>query len=285
MAFDLNAYLAERKQRIESALFAALPDGNRCRQPLADAMAHALKAGGKRLRPILCLAAAESVGGDSEPVMPVACAVEILHNYTLVHDDLPCMDNDTLRRGQPTVWYRFSEGIGVLAGDALLTLAFEWLATFPESRVGVTAALVGELARAAGALGVIGGQVEDIQYDGHPTREGIESVFQHKTADLFKAACRLGGIAAGADAAQLNALSAYADHLGFAFQIQDDLLDAATAKADARPELSCLDLMTPDEARAWAERHTAAAVAALEALPGPTEPMRALVESLQNRRQ
>ena len=155
MAFDLNAYLAERKQRIEAALFAALPDGNRCRQPLADAMAHALKAGGKRLRPILCLAAAESVGGDSEPVMPVACAVEILHNYTLVHDDLPCMDNDTLRRGQPTVWYRFGEGIGVLAGDALLTFAFEWLATFPESRVGVTAALVGELERRIAACDTV----------------------------------------------------------------------------------------------------------------------------------
>ena len=285
MAFDLKGYLAERKERVERALFALLPDGGVCRQPLADAMAHALKAGGKRLRPILCLASAESVGGDPEAVLPVACAVELLHNYTLVHDDLPCMDNDTLRRGQPTVWHRYGEGIADLAGDALLTLAFETLAAFPEPRPGVAAALVRELGRAAGALGVIGGQVEDIGYDGHPTRALIESVFQHKTADLFKAACRMGGIAAGAGEGHLEALGRYADHLGFAFQIQDDLLDAGEAKKDERPELSCLDLMTAGEAEAWAGEETRAAVEALAALPGEVEPLRALAEGLQGRRQ
>ena len=285
MDFNLKQYLAERKawveEKLESVLQAA---GETVPEELTAAMSHALKAGGKRLRPILCMAAAESVGANPRSVLTAAAAVELLHNYTLVHDDLPCMDNDVLRRGQPTVWKQYGENIAVLAGDALLTVAFGVLAEQPEIRPGTAAALARELAAAAGAAGVIGGQVEDIRYAGSPTRPLVEYVFQHKCADLFRAACRIGGIAAGADVWQLAALSEYASHLGFAFQIQDDLLDAQQAKEDAKPELSCLDIMSVGQAEQWARQHTDTAIAALENLPGDTRAMSALAVRLMSRK-
>jgi geranylgeranyl diphosphate synthase type II len=283
MSCDLNAYLAARKALVEEHLFACLPAAGARPAPLPEALRHAVHSGGKRLRPILCLASAEAAGGAAEAALFPACAVELLHTYTLVHDDLPCMDNDLLRRGQPTVHAKYGEAVGVLAGDALQTLAFETLARTPEARPGTVARLVSELASAAGAAGVIGGQVEDIRFAGAPTREIIDYVFQHKTADLFRAACRLGGVAAGAAEADLARLSAYADGLGFAFQIIDDLLDAAEAKADDKPELSCLDVMSESEARDWAAQHTRRAVAALGGLPGDTAPLAALAENLLSR--
>lgn len=285
MDFDLSQYLAERKAWVEEKLESVLPKADGATPDvLAAAMAHALKAGGKRLRPILCMAAAESVGAEPRSVLTAAAAVELLHNYTLVHDDLPCMDNDTLRRGQPTVWKQYGETIAVLAGDALLTLAFGVLAEQSEIRPGTAAALVKELAAASGSGGVIGGQVEDIRFAGSPSRPLLEYVFQHKCADLFRAACRIGGIAAGADAEQLDALSEYANRLGFAFQIQDDLLDAQQAKDDTKPELSCLDIMSAEQAYGWAQQHTDAAVAALGKLPGDTRAMAAIAVQLMSRK-
>ena len=283
MTFDLNTYLAERKQVVEEHLFACLPSAETRPAILAEAMRHAVLSGGKRLRPILCLAAAEAAGGDARDAQCPASAVELLHTYTLVHDDLPCMDNDLLRRGQPTVHAKYGEAIGVLTGDALQTLAFETLARTPEHRAGTVASLVAELAAAAGAAGVIAGQVEDIRFAASATREIIAYVFQHKTADLFRAACRLGGIAAGASEADLTKLSIFADGLGFAFQIIDDLLDAKAAKADAKPELTCLDVMTEAEARDLAEQHSQRAVTALKALPGDTAPLAALANELLSR--
>lgn len=283
MDFDINQYLRERKALVEKHLFACLPKEN-VPQSLADAMEHALRAGGKRLRPILCLAASESVGGKLDQAIPAACAVEILHNYTLVHDDLPCMDNDTMRRGAPSVWAKYGETIGVLAGDALLTLAFETLARTQVSTATQLAELVRTLSQLTGAQGVIAGQVVDTQYDGKGDLEMVKSVFHHKTADLFCAACRLGGIAGGATAEQLAAIHSFAEHLGFAFQIEDDLLDAEEAKADDRPELSCLDFMSKEEARAWSEKETTQAIAALDQLPGETRPLRALATKLLTRK-
>jgi len=283
MTFDLPSYLAERRARAEAHLFACLPSADTRPAVLAEAMRHAVLSGGKRLRPILCLAAAEAAGGAADDAACPASAVELLHTYTLVHDDLPCMDNDLLRRGQPTVHAKYGEALGVLTGDALQTLAFEVLARTPEKRPGTVAALVRELASAAGAAGVIGGQVEDIRFAAAPTRAVIDYVFQHKTADLFRAACRLGAVAAGADADALARLSTFADGLGFAFQIIDDLLDAQEAKSDAKPELSCLDVMSEAEARDWAEAHTRRAVDALGGLPGDTAPLAALAENLLKR--
>ncbi len=281
--FDLNTYLADRKRIVEEHLFACLPAAEKRPAILAEALRHAVFSGGKRLRPILCLAAADAAGGAAHDALCPASAVELLHTYTLVHDDLPCMDNDLLRRGQPTVHAKYGEALGVLTGDALQTLAFETLAGTPEHRAGTVARLVSELAAAAGAAGVIAGQVEDIRFAASATPEIIEYVFQHKTADLFRAACRLGGIVAGACEADLTKLSTFADGLGFAFQIIDDLLDAKEAKADAKPELTCLDVMTEAEARSWAEQHSQRAVTALESLPGDTVPLAALANELLSR--
>lgn len=284
MSRDLEKYLSERKQMVEAALAGCLPDENARPANLAGAMRHAVTSGGKRLRPVLCLAAAEAAGGNPAHALYPACAVELLHAYTLVHDDLPCMDNGLTRRGLPTVHVKYGEAVAVLAGDALLTLAFETLARTPETRPGLVARLVGELAAAAGAAGVIAGQVDDIGFDGSATRELVESVFRHKTADLFRAAARLGALTAGADAAVLQKLSAFADGLGMAFQITDDLLDASENNDGQRKELSCLCVMTADEARAWAARHTAAAIDALQGLPGPHQTLDAIARKLLNRR-
>ena len=272
--------LNERKALVEAHLSAYLPPHGTRPANLTDAMRYAVLSGGKRLRAILCLAAAEAAGGNAEAALPAACAVEILHTYTLVHDDLPCMDNDVLRRGLPTVHVKYGEALAVLAGDALLTLAFEVLARSHETAPGMAARLVTELAGAAGATGVIGGQVEDIASAHAPTRAAIDYVFQHKTADLFRAAVRLGAITAQAPDAALEKLSAYANGLGFAFQVIDDILDAAESKSGDEPELSCLDIMTEAEARAWAMRLTADACAALSGLPGNTLPLSAIADAL-----
>ena len=283
MTCDLKTYLAARRATVETRLFTCLPASDARPQILSEAMRHAVLSGGKRLRPILCLAAAEAAGGAASDALLPACAVELLHTYTLVHDDLPCMDNDLLRRGQPTVHAKYGEAVGVLTGDALQTLAFETLARTHEKRPGTVARLVAELACAAGAAGVIAGQIEDIRFASAPTREVIDYVFQHKTADLFRAAARLGAIAADASESDLAKLSAFADGLGFAFQIVDDLLDAHEAKSDTQPELSCLDIMTEAEARDWAMSHTRLAVAALDGLPGDTTPLAALAHDMLQR--
>ena len=190
MTCDLKTYLAARRATVETRLFACLPTSETRPKILSEAMRPAVLSGGKRLRPILCLAAAEAAGGVADDALLPACAVELLHTYTLVHDDLPCMDNDLLRRGQPTVHAKYGEAVGVLTGDALQTLAFETLARTHEKRPGTVARLVAELACAAGAAGVIAGQIEDIRFASAPTREVIDYVFQHKTADLFRAAAR-----------------------------------------------------------------------------------------------
>jgi len=283
MPFDLKSYLAARRATVESHLLACLPPADVRPQLLAEAMRHAVLSGGKRLRPVLCLASAEAAGGRADDALFPACAVELLHTYTLVHDDLPCMDNDLLRRGQPTVHAKYGEALGVLAGDALQTLAFETLARTPEKRPGTAARLVAELASATGAAGVIAGQVEDIRLASAPTREVIDYVFQHKTADLFRASVRLGAIAAGAGEPDLARLSTFADHLGFAFQIVDDLLDAKTSKADDKPELSCLDILSETEAHDWAVQHTDLATHALTGLPGDTVPLAELAREMLGR--
>jgi geranylgeranyl diphosphate synthase type II len=193
------------------------------------------------------------------------------------------MDNDLLRRGVPTVHVQYGEAIAVLAGDALLTLSFEILARTPVKNSTTIAKLITELSQAAGASGVIGGQVEDICFAGNPTPEVVHYVFEHKTADLFRAAVRMGTIVSNASAENLYKLSTYANHLGFAFQIIDDILDADQATADDKPELSCLDIMPIDDARIWAAEHTRQAVEALKDLPGATQPLIAIADTLLTR--
>ena len=281
--FVLECYLETRKAEIEQRLLDALPSSDSRPAILAEAMRHAVLTGGKRVRPILCLAAAEAAGGSREDAIWPALAVEIFHTYTLVHDDLPCMDNDLLRRGQPTVHAKYGEAIGVLAGDALQGFAFELLGRTPEKRPGVVAALVIELGRTAGANGVVGGQVEDIRFAGKADAATIAYVHQHKTADLFGAAMRMGAIAANGTSTVINQLGTYADHLGIAFQIIDDLLDADEARAGKPPELSCLQLWSKGEARQQAEKHTTTAIAALQAVPGPVDSLLALADKMLKR--
>lgn len=193
---------------------------------LQEAMAYSLLAGGKRLRPMLVLLACEACGGSVEAAMPAACAIEMIHTYSLIHDDLPAMDDDDMRRGRPTNHVQFGEGMAILAGDGLLTLAFEIIARDvhpPE----VAAACCVDLANAAGAVGMVAGQVADLEAEqcGVPTLELLESIHRRKTGRLLNSALTLGGRIAGADDTMLNSLTHYGANLGLAFQITDDLLD------------------------------------------------------------
>jgi geranylgeranyl pyrophosphate synthase len=281
--FDLNAYLADRQAAVTQRLLEWMPPADRRPVVLSQAMRHAVITGGKRLRPILCLAAAEAAGGAGDAAWHPAVAVELLHAYTLVHDDLPCMDNDTVRRGQPTVWAQFGEATAVLAGDALQSLAFELLARTPASDPAVPGILVRELAEAAGAAGIIGGQIEDLACGGTADAGTVDYVHQHKTADLFRAAARMGAIAAGADTGLTDRLGAFGSHLGVAFQIIDDILDAPHGSPEKPNELSCLHILTADQARIRAARLTEAACACLRDLPGPAEPLDALARDMLGR--
>lgn len=191
-----------------------------------EAMRYSVFAGGKRLRPVLVIAAAEAVGGVIEEVMDVACALEMIHTYSLIHDDLPAMDNDDYRRGKPTSHKVFGEGMAVLAGDALLTYAFEVMAAAKVADQGRLLTVIREIAGAAGTMGMIGGQVVDLESEGKQiTQETLEYIHRAKTGALFRASLRAGAILAGANDEQLACLSEYAEHFGLAFQITDDILD------------------------------------------------------------
>ena len=278
--FQLKPYLAGRQALVEDALRRVLPAADERPANLSAAMRHAVLVGGKRIRPILCLASAEAVGGAVEDALPAALAIELLHSYTLVHDDLPCMDDDLLRRGQPTVHAKFGETVALLAGDALQGLAFRVLATARGPKADVRA-MTAELGDAA--VGVVRGQVEDLAFAGCADPATVEYVHQHKTADLFRCAVRMGALSSGASADALGRLTTFAGSLGLAFQIVDDLLDAGKPATGEGAELTCLAIWTQDEARSRAARLTDAALAALEGLPGPAEPLRALAETMLRR--
>ncbi|HMB02922.1 MAG TPA: farnesyl diphosphate synthase [Isosphaeraceae bacterium] len=229
--WPLDAFVREARRRVDEALSHYLPAEDEapsasCPARLAAAMRYSVLGGGKRLRPVLCLMAAEACGADSAHAMPAACALEMVHTYSLIHDDLPAMDDDDLRRGRPTCHKAFDEATAVLAGDALLTLAFEVVAAHvhpAEAAVGCARAL----AEAAGPAGMVGGQMADLQAEGRTrgTLDALEAIHRRKTGALLRAALRMGAIAAGADEASRQALDAYGHAVGLAFQIIDDLLD------------------------------------------------------------
>jgi len=224
---ELKEYLAKQKKLVDEELDRLLPEPAGLERSVCEAMRYSIFAGGKRIRPVLLLAAGELCGGNEANALPAACAMEMIHAYSLIHDDLPAMDDGRLRRGIPTTHRRFGEAIGILAGDALLTLAFETLALCPEK---VVAKLVIELARASGTAGMVGGQVADIEWTGKdldlPTLEFIHS---HKTGALITASVRMGAIVAGADEAALKDLTGYGRCLGLAFQISDDIIDVESS--------------------------------------------------------
>ncbi|MEQ1862680.1 MAG: polyprenyl synthetase family protein [Chthoniobacteraceae bacterium] len=222
----LAEYLTARSALIDRALDRLLPRATAKPATIHKAMRYSLFAGGKRMRPVLALAAAEACGGKIERAIPAACAVECIHTYSLIHDDLPCMDDDDLRRGRPTSHKVFGEGIAVLAGDALLTVAFEILAQAARTPRHPVAAQVRELADAAGSRWLIGGQVADLEGEGR-THTGAELRYIHrcKTAALLTASLRLGAMSANAAPAKLAAITAFGKNLGLAFQVIDDILD------------------------------------------------------------
>ena len=223
---NIKTYLASRQKLIERALDRYLPKANAKPATLHRAMRYSLFAGGKRLRPILCLAAAEACRGNVSNVLPLACALECIHTYSLVHDDLPSMDNDDFRRGRPTCHKVFGDGIAVLAGDALLTIAFEIVSrTKPAPRYDISV-LLREIAVAAGSQRLIAGQVADLEAEGkNVKRDQLQFIHENKTAAILKSSVRLGAMSANADARKLSAITRFGQRLGLAFQIIDDILD------------------------------------------------------------
>jgi geranylgeranyl diphosphate synthase type II len=280
------------RPRIDTALAEAVRFDAGCSPRLREAIEYSLLAPGKRLRPLLALAACRACGGNVEAALPAACAVEMIHCYSLIHDDLPAMDDDDLRRGRPTNHKVFGEGLAVLAGDALLTAAFEVLATridSPETAVRCTA----ELAVAAGAARLIGGQADDLAEEGKVPEAAppanrtnaqalaqLEAIHRRKTGAMLLVSLRLGGHAAGASDEQLAALDAYGERLGLTFQIMDDLLDVSgsqesmgkrVGKDAARGKLTFPGLLGIEESRQRATVLTAEAIAALAPLGSEVE--------------
>ncbi len=222
----LKPYLLERQKIVDRALNTFLPRATAKPTTLHKAMRYSVFAGGKRLRPILALAAAEACGGQIDAALPAACAVECIHTYSLIHDDLPCMDDDDLRRGQPTSHKVFGEGIAVLAGDALLTVAFEILAQAKKTVRHTVPAMITELATGSGSRWLIAGQVMDLEGEGRKiSRAQLRFIHSAKTAALLTSSLRLGAMSANAPAAKLEKLTEFGQALGLAFQVIDDILD------------------------------------------------------------
>ncbi|PWU21704.1 MAG: hypothetical protein C5B48_11010 [Candidatus Rokuibacteriota bacterium] len=224
-----------RVAAVDAALERVLPAGTECPETLHKAMRYSVFAGGKRLRPVLVIAGAEAVGGGMDDVMPTACAVELIHTYSLVHDDLPAMDNDDFRRGVPTNHKVFGEAMAILAGDALLTLAFRLIGD--NCRPGMDVSRLREaftdIADAAGHAGMVGGQVADLESEGkRVSADAVDYIHAHKTGALIRTSLRAGARLCGATASQLRALSAAGANLGLAFQIVDDILDVVGNSAD-----------------------------------------------------
>ncbi|NCD22770.1 MAG: polyprenyl synthetase family protein [Spartobacteria bacterium] len=288
--FDLQTYLADGARWIETALDRlALPADTRP-ATLHAAMRHSLFAGGKRLRPLLCAACAEACGAPRAAALFPAAAVECLHTYTLIHDDLPCMDDDDLRRGVPTCHKVYGEAVALLAGDALQALAFELAAQTPVAALDI----VRELADAAGSVGVVGGQVEDMLGEHLPPDEArLRFIQQHKTGDLIVCACRMGVRAAGGSPAALAAATRYAAALGEAFQIADDLLNETSTPEQlgkavgtdaAREKTTAVSVYGVDGAKKRLRELVAEALAALADFPGDAAPLAALARHVAERK-
>lgn len=283
----------ERIKLIEKALVKELGEDKALVPELADSMKYSLTAGGKRLRPVLLMAAADAVGADGNKFVQVACAIEMIHTYSLIHDDLPAMDNDDYRRGKLTNHKVYGEAMAILAGDALLTQAFEVMLRQPGVPAEVLVQVVREMSIAAGPNGMVGGQVIDMLSEGKRiSMDELRKMHTGKTGALFRAAIRSGAIMAGANEKQLQALTVYADCFGLAFQITDDILDVVGDEAiigkpvgsDERNEKSTYVTLTSlEEARQLAADTVKQAVEALQIFGDKATFLRELVEMLLSR--
>ena len=293
-ADGLSLYLERRRKLVEQALARAVPAASVRPATIHRAMRYSLLAGGKRLRPILALAATETCGAkDPTGVLPAACAVELIHTYSLIHDDLPCMDDDDLRRGRPTSHKVFGEGVAVLAGDALLTRAFGLIAGIKPAKRYPLSLLLEETAAAAGSLQLIAGQVADLEAEGKKlTISEVRFIHERKTAAMIVLPLRLGAMVANATPAQLKALTGFGQALGLAFQILDDILDV-TATSEQLGKSAGKDLKASkatypaviglEASLKEAVKQTRAALRALDPLGTRGERLRELGESLLKR--
>lgn len=308
--FPLKEYLASRQALVDRELASLLDRQSAAPAILVDAMRYSLLAPGKRLRPALVFMATQAAGGSDQQALPAACAVEMIHTYSLVHDDLPAMDDDDLRRGMPTCHKKFGEALAILAGDALLTLAFEVLSGYPPR---TAAACCLALAQGSGMAGMVGGQVEDLAWERSNeagqakdplfprseqphTLEALEHIHQHKTGALFRACLKLGVLAAqgerGPDANLLDRLDIYARSFGLVFQITDDLIDVegsaentgkAVGKDAARGKLTYPGLLGIDESRQRARDLAQRAFDAVAPLGAASEPLVQLMQYVLDR--
>ena len=291
---DFPATLSRQIARVERGIDAFLPSGSARPARLHEAMRYSLSAGGKRLRPVIVLGTSDIFGISDETAVPAAVAIECLHTYSLIHDDLPCMDNDDLRRGRPTAHKAFDEATALLAGDALLTHAFALLSTAYADRPQLANALTREMAGAAGSQRLIGGQMADLlaEKKADATADELEFIHLNKTAAMIEAALAMGGLVGGASEIQLSSLRQTGRHLGLAFQIIDDVLDATadsstlgkTAGKDARAgKTTFVKIHGLERSRQLATDHTARAKTALASIERDTSFLAALIDSMANR--
>ncbi|MDR9403571.1 MAG: polyprenyl synthetase family protein [Halothece sp. Uz-M2-17] len=294
LAFDLDSYLQARKAIVEKALDQSLPVGEP--PEIYEAMRYSLLAGGKRLRPILCLATCELVGGSIEMAMPTACALEMIHTMSLIHDDLPAMDNDDYRRGILTNHKKFGEDIAILAGDGLLAYAFEYIAAYTQGvEPSAVLQVVAKLGHAVGATGLVGGQVVDLASEGNPdiSLETLNYIHTHKTGALLEACVVTGAMLGGATEDDLARLSRYAYDIGLAFQIVDDILDITatqeelgkTAGKDVEADKATYPrLLGLEASKAKADELTEAACAELAPYGDSGIPLQAIAQLIANRK-
>lgn len=293
---DIKAYIGSRKQLVDVFLqsYFSVPF-----QPkkLHESVIYSLSAGGKRIRPVLCIAAFEACGGSADDVVPYATALELIHTYSLIHDDLPAMDDDDLRRGKPTNHVAFGEGMAILAGDALLTEAFVLLSD-PRFRTaamtdGQVLRVVNEISFAAGEEGMVAGQAQDLlSENAEPDAKTLSFIHAHKTAALLRASVVSGGILAGADAEQLDLLRSYGQNIGIAFQVVDDILDVVgetgvigkpAGSDEKKKKMTYPKLYGVEQSKQKAEELIAAAIDALSSFDEKAEPLRALARYLAKR--
>mmetsp|Transcript_26521 Transcript_26521/g.51840 ORF Transcript_26521/g.51840 Transcript_26521/m.51840 type:complete len:375 (+) Transcript_26521:31-1155(+) len=294
--FDLNTFLIEKKKSVEKALDASVQSNCKETGKICDAMRYSLLAGGKRVRPALCIAACEMLGGTEEMCMPSAVALEMIHTMSLIHDDLPAMDNDDLRRGMPTSHVKYGEDIAILAGDALLSESFAHVAkNTPKSvapeRIVEVIRILGD---SVGPVGLAGGQVMDLECEAKKdvTTEELQWIHRHKTGALLIAAVASGAVLAGATQAEVDACIEYAEKIGLAFQVADDILDATqtsevlgktAGKDEAVDKTTYVKLLGLEGAKAEAQKLRDEAVAALEPFGEKAGPLKALADFIVNR--
>lgn len=286
--FDLNSYLVSKNNHINNSLNEILRD-RLSSSRIVSAMEYSLMAGGKRIRPVLCIAAAEAVGGKADKVLPAACAIEMIHTYSLIHDDLPAIDNDGLRRGKPTCHVAFDEATAILAGDALLTLAFQILSSIElknEHYASKWLSVICAISRAAGYQGMIEGQMRDIASEGLMlTLNELEEMHSLKTGAIIEASIYCGAIIENGNIEQIKQLGIYAKNIGLAFQVTDDILNVegdpkimgkAVGTDKNRKKSTYPSIMGIDKSREFAEKLADNALQALDGFDNRSDPLRAI---------